>query len=261
MVGSPPSSVKLVMLPVKPAMSKERIVDAWKHKLGMIVPSWNTVMEYEAQRMAGGTMSVHTQRISHTADTEENLMWMGTQVPAAAQLLAHAKVSVICYGCTAGGFLKGPQYDRDMSAQIREATGIPGATSASAITDALEALGAKRISVATAYEPWLNEKVQHYLEAAGFKVLAIEGFGTQAHAAVTPERVAALARKVDQPKAQAVFISCSNLRTLEIIEALEQELGKPMVTSNQASMWRMLRLVGNADAIAGGGRLFRETGA
>ncbi len=233
-------------------------VNAWQHKLGMIVPSWNTVMEYETQRMAGDGISVHTQRISHTADTEENLMWMGTQVPAAAQLLAHAKVGVICYGCTAGGFLKGPEYDRDMNAQIKAATGIPGTTSASAITDALNAVGAKRISVATAYEPWLNVKTQQYLEAAGFTVLTIEGFGTQAHAAVTPDRVAALAKKVDHADAQAVFIGCSNLRTLEIIESLEQDLGKPVVTSNQASMWSMLRLVGARHAIPGAGRLFRE---
>lgn len=233
-------------------------METWEHKLGLIVPSWNTVMEYEVQRMAGGAMSMHTQRISHTADTEENLMWMGTQVPAAAQLLAHAKVSVICYGCTAGGFLKGPQYDRDMGAQIQSATGIPGATSASAITDALQALEVRRISVATAYEPWLNEKVQQYLEAAGYTVLAIEGFGTQAHASVTPDRVAALAKKVDHPDAQAVFISCSNLRTLEIIETLERDLGKPVVTSNQASMWGMLRQIGDKRAIRGAGRLFRE---
>ena len=231
-------------------------MNTWQHKLGMIVPSWNTVMEYEAQRMAGTGISVHTQRISHTADTEENLMWMGTQVPAAAKLLAHARVGVICYGCTAGGFLKGPEYDRDMNAQIQAATGIPGATSASAITDALGAVGARRISVATAYEPWLNVKTQQYLEAAGFTVLAIEGFGTQSHAAVTPDRVAALAKKVDRPDAEAVFIGCSNLRTLEIIETLEQDLGKPVVTSNQASMWRMLRLVGARHAVAGGGRLF-----
>ncbi|MEK6591843.1 MAG: maleate cis-trans isomerase [Pseudomonadota bacterium] len=233
-------------------------MDAWERKLGLIVPSWNTVMEYETQRMAGGAMSVHTQRIAHTADTEKNLMWMGTQVPAAAQLLAHARVSVICYGCTAGGFLKGPQYDREIASQIRAETGIPGATSASAITDALNALGAKRISVATAYEPWLNEKVKQYLDAAGFGVLAIEGFGTQAHAAVTPGRVAALAKQVDRPEAQAIFISCSNLRTLEIIESLERDLGKPVVTSNQASLWSMLRLVGDRRTISGAGRLFHE---
>jgi len=98
-------------------------METWEHKLGLIVPSWNTVMEYETQRMAGNAMSVHAMRISHTADTEENLLRLGKEAPAAARLLAHAKVEVICYGCTAAGFLKGPERDEDVSAEITQATG------------------------------------------------------------------------------------------------------------------------------------------
>lgn len=227
-------------------------------KLGLIVPSWNTVMEYEVQRMAGGAMSVHTARIPHTADTEENLLWLATQATGAAKLLAHAKVDVICYGCTASGFLKGPEQDRGISAEIEASTGIPAATTSAAVTDALRSLGATRVSLASPYEAWLNERVRAYLEAAGFEVMAIQGLGTQAHSTVTPERIGALAREVDRPEAQAIFISCSNFRTLEIIESLEQTLGKPVVTSNSASMWKMLRLLRDRRALPGAGRLFRE---
>ena len=230
----------------------------WGRKLGLIVPSWNTVMEYEFQRMAVPSMSVHTMRISHTADTEENLTWMGTQVPAAAKLLAHAKVGVICYGCTAGGFLKGPGYDRQIIQDIEAATGIAGAATAAAVVDALRGLGTKRVSVASPYEPWLNEKLQRYLKECGFEVVAIKGFGTQTHASFTPEQNAALVAEVDRADAQAVFISCSNFRTLEIIEPLERQLGKPVVTSNSASMWKMLRLLDDRRAIPGSGRLLRE---
>jgi len=230
----------------------------WERKLGLIVPSWNTVMEFEFQRMAVPSMSVHTMRISHTADTEENLTWMGTQVPAASKLLAHAKVGVICYGCTAGGFLKGPGYDQEIIRDIENATGIPGATTAAAVVDALRALGVKRVSVASPYEPWLNEKLQGYLKACDFDVLAIKGFGTQAHASFTPEQNAALVAEVNRPEAQAIFISCSNFRTLEIIEPLEQKLGKPVVTSTSASMWKMLRLMADRRQIPGGGRLLWE---
>jgi maleate isomerase len=230
----------------------------WERKLGLIVPSWNTVMEYEFQRMAVPAMSVHTMRISHTADTEENLLWMGTQVPAAAKLLAHAKVGVICYGCTAGGFLKGPGYDQQIAQDIEAATGIPGATTAAAVVDALRALGVKRVSVASPYEPWLNEKLQNYLRECSFEVLAIKGFGTQAHASFTPEQNATLVAEVDRAEAQAIFISCSNFRTLEIIEPLEEKLGKPVVTSNSASVWKMLRLLGDRREIPAGGRLLRE---
>ncbi|HEV7390382.1 MAG TPA: decarboxylase, partial [Burkholderiales bacterium] len=130
-----------------------------RHKLGIIVPSWNTMMEYETQRMASNGTSVHSMRISHTADTEENVIWMGTQVPAAAKLLAHAKVDVICYGCTGGGFIKGPGYDQQLTNEIKEATGIPGTTTIVGVTDALNAFGAKKLCVASPYEPWLNEKL------------------------------------------------------------------------------------------------------
>ncbi len=230
----------------------------WERKLGLIVPSWNTVMEYEFQRMAVPSMSVHSMRISHTADTEENLTRMGTQVPAAAKLLAHAKVGVVCYGCTAGGFLKGPGYDRQIVQDIEAATGIPGATTAAAVVDALRALGIKRVSVASPYEPWLNEKLQSYLKECGFEVLAIKGFGTQAHASFTPEQNAVLVAEVDRTDAQAIFISCSNFRTLEIIGPLEEKLGKPVVTSNSASIWKMLRLLQDRRDLPGAGRLLRD---
>jgi maleate isomerase len=215
-------------------------------------------MEYEFQRMAVPTMSVHTMRISHTADTEENLTWMGTQVPAASKLLAHAKVGVICYGCTAGGFLEGPGYDQEIIHAIEGETGIPGVTTAAAVVDALRALGVKRVSVASPYEPWLNERLQSYLKECRFEVLAIKGFGTQAHAGFTPEQNAALVAEVDRAEAQAIFISCTNFRTLEIIEPLEQKLRKPVVTSTSASMWRMLRRINDPRPVPGAGRLLRE---
>lgn len=229
-----------------------------RHKLGLIVPSWNTVMEYETQRMAGSGTSVHAMRISHTADTEENVIWMGTQVPAAAKLLGHARVDVICYGCTGGGFIKGPGYDQQLSDEIRAATGVPGTTTVLGVTDALRVFKAKRIGVASPYEPWLNEKLRVFLDQSGFQVLAIQGLGTQAHSTIGLDEVEALVMSVDRPEADAIFISCTNFGTLDIIESLEKKLKKPVVTSNSASMWKMMRLVGDTSAVEGGGRLFRE---
>jgi maleate cis-trans isomerase len=230
----------------------------WERKLGLIVPSWNTVMEYEVQRMGGGAMSVHTARIPHTADTEENLLRLGSQAPGAATLLSHAKVDVICYGCAAGGFLKGPVEDRALGDKIEEVTGIPVAISSSAVADALRALGAARVSLASPYAPWLNERLRQYLTAAGFEVMAMQGLDTQNHSAVTTERIESLVLEVDRPQAQAIFISCSNFPTLGLIESLERKLAKPVVASNQASMWKMLRLMGDRRALPGAGQLFRE---
>ena len=231
---------------------------SWERKLGLIVPSWNTVMEGEIQRMAGGAMSVHSMRIPHTADTEENLLGLGTQAPGAAKLLAHAKVDVICYGCAAGGFLKGPVEDRALGEKIAAETGIPVAVSSAAVAEALRTLGAKRVSLASPYAPWLNERLRQYLIAAGFEVMAMQGLDTQNHSAVTAERIEALIGEVDRPKTQAIFVSCSNFPTLGIIESMERKLGKPIVASNQASMWKMLRLLRDPRAVPGAGRLFRE---
>ena len=225
-------------------------------KLGLIVPSWNTVMEYEVQRMAGGAMSVHSMRIPHTADTEEKLLWLGTQAPGAAALLAHAKVNVICYGCAAGGFLKGPVEDRALGERIAKETGIPVAVSSAAVAEGLRALGAKRVSLASPYAPWLNERLRQYLTAAGFEVLTMQGLDTQNHSAVTAERIEALIAEVDRPETEAIFVSCSNFPTLGIIESMERKLGKPIVASNQASMWKMLRLLGDSRVVPGAGRLF-----
>ena len=230
----------------------------WSLKLGVIVPSWNTVMEYEFQRMAGESVSVHAQRIRHTADTEENITWLSTQAPAAAELLAHAKVNAICYGCTASGFLKTPAEHLHLAAELEQRTGIPSVTSSASIAQALRTLGVKRVSVASPYEPWVNEKLRSYLEAAGFQIVAMKGLGTQAHASVATEQVKALAMEVVRPESEAVFISCSNFRTLDIIEAVEQEAGKPVVTSNQAALRAVCRAL-SIEPIGGGLGTLRTT--
>jgi maleate cis-trans isomerase len=233
-------------------------MSAWSLKLGVIVPSWNTVMEYEFKRMAGEATSLHAQRIRHTADTEENVKWLSTQAPEAAELLSHAKVNAICFGCTASGFLKTPDEDRAFAVGLQKRTGISTTTSSASIVEALRKMGAKKISVASPYEPWMNEKLREYLVADGFEVVAMKGLGTQAHGSVQPETVKALALEVVRPQTEAVFISCSNFRTLDIIEAVEKECGKPVVTSNQAAMWGSLRAIGDKRAVPGAGRLFEQ---
>ncbi len=230
----------------------------WQTKLGIIVPSWNTVMEYEFQRMAGPSTSIHSQRIKHTDDSEKSLLWLSTQAPDAATLLSHAKVQAICHGCTASGFLKTPEEDLAQAQELQTLTGIACVTSASSIAGALKALSARKISVASPYEPWLNERVKLYLEQAGFEVLAIKGLGTQAHGSISAPTIKALAHEVMREDTEALFISCSNFRTLALIEELEQETSVPVVTSNQASMWGTLRSIGDHRVIPQAGRLFHQ---
>ena len=214
-------------------------------------------MEYEFGQMAGPQTSIHAQRIKHTDDSEKSLLWLSTQAPQAAELLSHAKVQAICHGCTASGFLKTPQEDSDQAKELTAQTQIPCVTSAASIVGALRAVSAQKISVASPYEPWLNERVKIYLELAGFEVLAIAGLGTQAHGSISAPVIKALAHEVMRTNTEALFISCSNFRTLSLITELENELGRPVITSNQASMWGALRSMNDLRTIKHAGKLFQ----
>ena len=214
-------------------------------------------MEYEFGQMAGPQTSIHAQRIKHTDDSEKSLLWLSTQAPQAAELLSHAKVQAICHGCTASGFLKTPQEDLDQAKELTAQTQIPCVTSAASIVGALRAVSAQKISVASPYEPWLNERVKIYLELAGFEVLAIAGLGTQAHGSISAPVIKALAHEVMRTNTEALFISCSNFRTLNLITELENELGRPVITSNQASMWGALRSMNDMRTIKHAGKLFQ----
>jgi len=214
-------------------------------------------MEYEFGQIAGPQTSIHAQRIKHTDDSEKSLLWLSTQAPQAAELLSHAKVQAICHGCTASGFLKTPQEDLDQAKELTAQTQIPCVTSAASIVGALRAVSAQKISVASPYEPWLNERVKIYLELAGFEVLAIAGLGTQAHGSISAPVIKALAHEVMRTNTEALFISCSNFRTLSLITELENELGRPVITSNQASMWGALRSMNDLRTIKHAGKLFQ----
>ncbi len=227
----------------------------WMARVGFIVPSWNTVMEYETVRMAPPGVSLHFARIPHTSDAEEVLVKMIDEAPHVAESLAHAKMDAICFGCTGGSFVR-PDSDRLIAERIRERTGIPATTTAAALVEALQAVGARRVVIASPYPVWLNERLAGLLKRHGLEVLAARGLGDDRPAKYPPQKAAELAPEVNVREADAVFISCTNFRSLEVIEGLEAELGKPVISSNTSALWKMLRLVGIGSDVPGAGQLF-----
>ncbi len=227
----------------------------WTARLGFIVPSWNTVMEYETVRMAPPGVSLHFARIPHTSDAEEVLVKMIDEAPHVAETLAHANVDAICFGCTGGSFVR-PDSDRRITERIREHTGIPATTTSAALVEALKAVGARRVAIVSPYPVWLNERLAGLLKGNGLEVLAARGLGDDRPAKYPPQKAAELAREANLAEAEAVFISCTNFRSLEVIDALEAELGKPVISSNTSAFWKMLRMVGIRSAVPGAGRLF-----
>lgn len=168
-------------------------------------------------------------------------------------------LDVLCYNCTAGSFVIGEEKIAAMIGAARPS--VRATTLLSGVTAALRAVGARRIAIATAYTADINALEEAHFNASGFEVVNIAGLELLTDAdmnRVSPDHLRAFATSVDRAEADAVFISCGALRSTEIVESLERELGKPVIGSNQASMWNCLRLAGIKDRIDGFGRLLRN---
>ena len=194
------------------------------------------------------------------AVTVETLESVGRELAASAALiLPDEKLDVICYACTSGSMVLG---EEKVAAELNK--GAPGAKATSLISGvihALDAVNARRIVVGTPYIDELNEMEKIYLEKRGFDVLDIHGLNITNDASmvkVAPDFIKEFAMAIDSPDADAVFISCGALRSLDVVEQIETALKKPVIVSNQAMMWETLRLAGIEDRIDGFGRLLRE---
>lgn len=229
-------------------------------RIGLLVPSSNTTMESEFWRMAPKGISIHVARMSLRNHTlEENLNMEKDAVKGAVDLKT-AAVNLIVYGCTSGSFVGGPDAERKLTRNLEEAAGVPVITTTRAVIEALEAVRAKKIVIATPYPAEICQKEEDFLKKK-FSILALKGLGIVDNLEVgrlMPDAAAKLANEIFVSEADAVFISCTNLRTIEIIEALESELGKPVVTSTQASMWLALKKLKFKEGLTGYGTLLRD---
>lgn len=230
----------------------------WRARIGLLVPSSNTAVEVEFPAAVPTGVATHVARLSLESVTADALDTMGKEVSRASELVAHADVDAVAYACTTGSLLHGPGYDAELEDEVSASADAPAVATALSVDRALSALGVDRVAVATPYVEDLNEREREYLEAAGFEVVAIEGRGIEANreiGALDHGDAYRQARSVAaDSSADAVFISCTNYRTLAAIEPLEEDVGVPVITSNQATLWDVCRV---ADvAIDGPGRLF-----
>ena len=230
----------------------------WRARIGLLVPSSNTTVEVEFPTAVPTGVATHVARLSLESVTADALDAMGEEASRAGELLSHAGVDAVAYACTTGSLLHGPGYDAELEEELSTAADAPAVATALSVDRALSALDVERVAVATPYVADLNEREREYLEAAGFEVVAIEGRAIEANrdiGALDPEDAYRQARSISsEATADAVFVSCTNYRTLAAIEPLEEDLGVPVVTSNQATLWDVCR-VANV-AVDGPGRLF-----
>jgi maleate isomerase len=224
-------------------------VYGWRARLGRINPSPETVGDEEWRRLCPeGVIIVSTRMYIERVDPA-GLTAMVQNVERAAKELASARVNVILMAGTAGAFNGGPGFDRELASRMEKASGVRSTTTMSAVLDALSALRIRKLAVATSYVTEVDRMLAHTLTQEGVEVAAIEGMGLLKSidmGDVKPERTYEFAHAAFK-RAGAVdgyFISCGNLRTLEVIRQLEQDFDKPVVTSNQAGMWKALQMCG-----------------
>jgi maleate isomerase len=239
---------------------------ATRRRIGVMVPSTNTTCEADFQMVVPRPFTVHGQRLWLTNDAvgEEGMIRMNAEIESGARYLATARVDAISYGCTTGSFFKGPGWDREMVALIEQTAGVPAVATSPSVVEALRSVGARRISVATPYPEWNNQRLRAYLAAQGFEVLNLEAepqaarAGNQGINDQDPALIVEFASRACRPDADALLCSCTAWRSVEAVEEIERRTGKPVVTSNQASIWMTLRRLGHRDPIAGFGRLLRD---
>ena len=175
----------------------------------------------------------------------------------AAQRLAERGAQAVAYGCTSGSYVLGPSGDAAIIEQMRNAAGVPATTTSTAVVTALRTLGVQTVAVLSPHIDDLNARLRAYLEAAGFNVAAMVGLNLSCDIeAVEPAETRHIVEsQVDTPDSDAVFISCTGMRTAAIIDEMEASLGKPVVTANQATLWYVGQLAGVSTATPGRGRL------
>ena len=226
-------------------------------RIGLIIPSPNTIIEPEFYAMKAGGVSVHTARVLLTSGTIEALKRMDEDVEGAAKLLATAGVDIIALGCTTGSLIGGLGWDEELIRRIESATNIPATTTSTAVMRAFRELGISKIAVATPYFEELDRLEREFFEAKGINVVKMKGLSLDSDGMrrLSPEVTYDLACEVNTPEADAVFISCTNFKSITIIERLERDLKKHVLSSNIATMWDVLMMLRISEPITGYGKL------
>jgi len=230
-------------------------------RLGLMVPSSNTTMESEFYKMLPEGFSTHTSRLRLSKATVKELTWMEEKIEEEALKLADAQVDVIGYGCTSGSFFRGVGHDKIIEERIEKVSETPAVATAGAVIKALRALSVIKVAVATPYTDEINILEKRFLSANDFEVVDLKGLQITENVKIgrLSNHVAYdLAMELKCDKADGLFISCTNFPTIERIDELESVLRKPVISSNTATLWAMLKRCGVFPKIRGFGRLLKS---
>ncbi|WP_460308380.1 maleate cis-trans isomerase family protein [Actinocorallia aurea] len=236
---------------------------------GVIIPSTNTAVEDEYYRFRAPGVSFHAGRIlirNPVLDSDETmeafLEDLRLEIGNAVASVLTCKPDSLIMGMSAETFWGGAEGNARFEALIRELSGgLEVYTGATATHNALQAFGARRIGVITPYQPVADEQVRAYFTELGYDVAAVHGLkcgSATSIADVTPQEIRDAFAKVDGPDVDVLVQAGTNLPVIGVAAALEEEIGKPVVPINAATLWHAYRSSGITDPIPGAGRLLSE---
>jgi maleate isomerase len=235
-------------------------------RIGLVVPPGNVAMERELHQYLGPNVVMNVNRLSRPtpAVTKESLLAMIDSVDQAVRSLAMCfpQPKVIIYGCTSGSFVSGPGKEADLAGRITDHVGIPAITTSTAVLLGLKALDIRRVFLLTPYVEHVTQHEIDMLEYHGHTVGGVDSFDcadTRDIAKISTSQVAErMLRHSEAVKnCDGVLISCTQLLTMDKIDKIEQTLGRPVVTSNQTSLWAALQMIGAPVAENAPGQLFK----
>jgi maleate cis-trans isomerase len=239
----------------------------WRARIGFLVPPGNPTVEPEMTELAPAGVSVHFTRMSasgsagvHSGQDERTRSQIAS-LDEATRLMAMISPQAIVLAHTATSYTLGQDAEAALIARLEAASGTRFVTAFGGVVEALRCLGIRRIAYATPYDEALTERGRGYLALHGFDVVGMARLqGVRNIYEETPARAYAVGRQADRPEAEAVFLSGTGMPTLAIIQALEDDLGKPVISAASAMMWAALRAAGVSVQRPGYGRLFARTG-
>lgn len=233
---------------------------SWRARLGIVYPA-DGALDDEYWKLVPDGVTVHITRFEATDEQTVEVFEeqaLSPDIETAASHLAVIDPDAIAYACTSGSFIYGAGKDLEIIERMEKASGAPCTTTSTALVNAARALDVHRLAVAAPYPNDVTERLRIFLEGSGFDVVSLKGLGLEYGIYTQPAGAAyGLAREADVPEAEAVLISCTNFRSVEILDVLERDLGKPVVSANQATTWEMLRLAGISPRLEGRGTLYR----
>ena len=232
----------------------------YRERIGMILPSTNTVAEQEFFRMAPEGISAHVTRVKLTATNPEGLAAMADNARRAVDEMMSCLSDVILYGCTSGSFLKGVEWEADFRKALCEQAGRSVLTTADNCHRALQAIGKRNISIATPYIDSLNKAAYRYYTDLGYKIVEMKGLGIETATDIgktAPYMIYRLGRSAVTSDTEVLFLSCTGIRSIEVVQKLQDDLGIPVFSSNIANLWACMRTHGISEKLDGLGYLMQ----